>query len=385
MFQAIDDDFISCPIPSIPKDGNSEKFDFIIKMAQHGQISSDIAKLLSSAKARRDSPRTTMRHMQDLEARLVSWRESLNPMYRARAPFNVALPQGKQLFRMLFLHFSYHISIIAIHGVFCYPWDRPDFQGDKSPEIRSQIQMSTEAVGESSRQMIMGLQRLETTVTLPLWYVSLSGVCSNSSPYFYKVVHLYNVCSLLNDQIGLTENRLTFYYPLAGLVNLIIYLLKNPQSPSVAADMSLMDIVVGHFGYLEFVSSSVMMFPFPREITSYTRRLVEKANKRPSQGVGGPSTHVPSTTGASGGIGPPDIVKPNWALPLQSLDEVRFPPFPIYLPLITLSSIDMGLDNSANRVKRISSSSLRTWITCFSTWRTCFPSGPLFPRAPRLS
>lgn len=133
-----------------------------------------------------------MRHMQDLQVRLDSWRQSLDPIYRARAPFNVSLPQGKQLFRMLFLHFSYHVSMIAIHGVFCNPWDRPDFQSDKSPEIYDQIQASTEAVGEASRQIIMGLQRLETSLNLPLWYVSLHEL-------FELVISVFQL--LLNHQI----------------------------------------------------------------------------------------------------------------------------------------------------------------------------------------
>lgn len=148
-------------------------------MAQHAQISSDIAKQLNSAKAMRDTPRATMQHMQDLEYRLAAWRQSLDPAYRARAPFqNVSLPQGKQLVRMLFLHFSYHASMIAIHGVFCNPWDRADLQSAKTPEIRAQIQRSTEAVGEASRQIIIGLQRLETTATLPLWYVDPLDYCT---------------------------------------------------------------------------------------------------------------------------------------------------------------------------------------------------------------
>jgi hypothetical protein len=134
-----------------------------------------------------------LQHVQDLEARLDSWHQSLDPIYRARAPFKVSLPQGKHLFRMLFLHFSYHVSMIAIHGAFFYPWDRSELQSDKSPEIRAQIHLSTEAVGQSSRQIIMGLQRLETSVTLPLWYESL--------PELFKFVlrHLLQYRPLMTD------------------------------------------------------------------------------------------------------------------------------------------------------------------------------------------
>ena len=122
------------------------------------------------------------------------------------------------------------------------------------------------------------------------------------------------------------QNRLTFYYPLAGLVNLVIYVLKTPHSTSVAADVSLMDIVVGHFGYLEYVSSSVLVFPFPREITSYTRRVVEKAKKASSQGEG-VSTQVPDTIRLAGGDRPPEIAKQTSTLPLQAINSVSSPSY----------------------------------------------------------
>jgi hypothetical protein len=49
------------------------------------------------------------------------------------------------------------------------------------------------------------------------------------------------------------------------------------------SDLSLMDVVVGHFGYLEFASSSELVFPFAREITSYARDVVKKAKEMPEK------------------------------------------------------------------------------------------------------
>ena len=124
------------------------------------------------------------------------------------------------------------------------------------------------------------------------------------------------------------SNRLTFYYPLIGLVNLIVYVLKNPHSPSVVADVSLMDIVVGHFGYLEFISSSVLVFPFPREITSYTRRMVERANKSTPQGA----LSTPSGQAAVVAVGdrPVEAFESNWAPPIPSL--VKVSPYTLLSP-----------------------------------------------------
>lgn len=77
-----------------------------------------------------------------------------------------------------------------------------------------------------------------------------------------------------------------------GLVNLFIYILKNPLVPTVASDLSLMDVVVGHFGYLEFASSSELVFPFAREITSYARELVKRAREMPDKVLPGHDARI---------------------------------------------------------------------------------------------
>ncbi|KAJ4422236.1 hypothetical protein N0V82_003096 [Gnomoniopsis sp. IMI 355080] len=107
--------------------------------------------------------------------------------------------------------------------------------------VQAQIKKSTEAVAEASRQIITAVQGLQITSAMPLW--------------------------------------LTFFFPLVGLINLFVYILKYPLAPSVASDLSLMDVMVGHFGYLHYISSSELAFPFPREIASYARRLVNKASR----------------------------------------------------------------------------------------------------------
>lgn len=116
------------------------------------------------------------------------------------------------------------------------------------------------------------------------------------------------------------HNRLTFYYPLVGLVNLLVCVLKDPNSPSVAADVSLMDTVVGYFGYIEFVSSSTLVFPFPRDITFRMRRFIEEANKMQSQ-EGIPTQSGEMTTVPDGDL-PFDTVELNWASCMPLLADV---------------------------------------------------------------
>jgi hypothetical protein len=75
-------------------------------------------------------------------------------------------------------------------------------------------------------------------------------------------------------------SRLAFYYPFVGLINLFIYILKYPTLPSALSDVALMDVITGHFGRVEFITSAELAFPFIREITSLANKMVKKAKMR---------------------------------------------------------------------------------------------------------
>ncbi|ETS87776.1 hypothetical protein PFICI_01604 [Pestalotiopsis fici W106-1] len=243
---SIDDDYVNCPLPSSAGSSSPIFAEFLAKTVAQAQISSTVSKTLNSAKAQTEPAEKTLFNVEELSKRLGLWKESLSPVYQTQAPFKFSnLAPGMQIYHVLFLHFCYHVLVIAINGTFCYPWVRPDLHTNHSPAIREQIQKSTTAVAESSRQIILAVQRLEITSTLPVW--------------------------------------LTFYFPLVGLINLFVCIIKDPLAPTAASDLLLLDLVVGHFGYLEWMSSSELNLAFPREVASYARDLVNKAkHKTPS-------------------------------------------------------------------------------------------------------
>jgi len=55
---------------------------------------------------------------------------------------------------------------------------------------------------------------------------------------------------------------------MVGLVNIFLYILKNPSLPITAPDVATLDIVVGHFGHLEVATSSELSYPFAREVAA---------------------------------------------------------------------------------------------------------------------
>lgn len=103
---------------------------------------------------------------------------------------------------------------------------------------------------------------------------------------------------------GLTNHRLTFYYPVVGLINLFVHVLKYPALPTTQSDIVLMDIVVGHFARLEFATSGQLAFPFVRELSRLARKAVKKAQLRTQSHDG--RSRMEGLTGINSSFKPPE-------------------------------------------------------------------------------
>lgn len=66
--------------------------------------------------------------------------------------------------------------------------------------------------------------------------------------------------------------------PLTALINLFIYILQNPLSPSAESDIGLMYMMAGHFNYLEFATSD-RSFPFVPQLANMARLAVTRARE----------------------------------------------------------------------------------------------------------
>ena len=67
---------------------------------------------------------------------------------------------------------------------------------------------------------------------------------------------------------------------MVGLINLFIYILKFPALPSAQSDAALLDVITGHFGHMEFVTSSELRFSFAREAAALAHATVRKAKDK---------------------------------------------------------------------------------------------------------
>ncbi|CZR52471.1 uncharacterized protein PAC_02348 [Phialocephala subalpina] len=239
---AIDDDDISCHLPTTIPMGSGNNLEYSTYIIKHAQISSQIGKGFGTVQAYRQSPKDIVKTACDLDQQLRDWRDTLPPAVQPGNVINCSeLPANLTMMHVLYLHYAYFGSLIAVHSTFTYPWSGM-FGRDQSASLRNQINISTTIIAEASRNIILATK-------------------------------------YMNDIQAWTPVWLAFYYPVLGLINLFVHVLKHPAAPSSPSDIALMDVVAGHFARLEFASSGDFTFSLGRELSKLARMAVSKSQQ----------------------------------------------------------------------------------------------------------
>ncbi|KAJ0420293.1 hypothetical protein BJY00DRAFT_313232 [Aspergillus carlsbadensis] len=265
---AISDEDVSCEIPNKAVAGSGISVDFVTQVVQHSRIASDISRELTSFRAASQAPEVIVVKMEQQEARLRAWFQGLPPVYQ-HPPLPGAATQGQgpsdglHQYHRVFLQYCYHGSLIAIHSPFAYPWNLTGRLGPAERLLfQDQVAVSTNMVVQSSRQIILATRWFEPQGSCPTWSapmvpsfsITLTGTASAS--------------------------RLVFFYPLLGLINIFIAVLRAPLDESTAANLALAEVAAGHFGYLEYLSNNHITFPYVAEIGRLARAVVKAARER---------------------------------------------------------------------------------------------------------
>jgi hypothetical protein len=56
---------------------------------------------------------------------------------------------------VVYLHFAYYGSLIAIHSVFTYPWNLASFGSEWTLKVARQVNLSSNIVAEASRNIAL--------------------------------------------------------------------------------------------------------------------------------------------------------------------------------------------------------------------------------------
>ncbi|KAH6879562.1 fungal-specific transcription factor domain-containing protein [Thelonectria olida] len=286
---ALDDGEISCPFPrgvrlahdADPNTSATEQgadFDCFLLLAKFARICGAVSRRLYSATALDMSSAqlsgTLERLMQDLEA----WKQAIPPGIQPGIPFGrIADSKGLTRFQLLALHSSYYYIICAIYRRFT-----PMFTA-KEPASPSTTQTTIKRNIEAARAMILLTKHLDVESFTPGW--------------------------------------LSFYYPFTALTTLFAHVVTSPDNASTRNDIALMEVVVGFFGRLEYITSGETAFTKTTEFVRLARRIAdryadaarsESQRRDPRDSAAATNTAVPLATNSE-----------KDAMSLNSINELR--------------------------------------------------------------
>jgi hypothetical protein len=168
--QAIDDDDISCQIPTRIVHGSTIDIEIFTHAIKHAQIASLISKKLGSVSAFRRNTEDLFEAVRILDQQLQQWRHELPASLQignSRTPLNLSGSRNRDC--VLYLHFAYYGSLMAIHTIFTYPWIAVIFGTDSTHAFREQVSVSTETVAQAARNIILTTRHIEINVASPAW------------------------------------------------------------------------------------------------------------------------------------------------------------------------------------------------------------------------
>ena len=169
---ALDDDDISCRVPTRVIAGSAMDLDVLTAYVQHAQISSRISQRLASVKAFQQSLPVLIQTVQDLSQQLQHWRDSLPPFLQMEHDISTAeLPRNVQVLHVVKIRYLYYGSLIAIHPIFAYPWINAMFGNVQTQALRNQISISSTVVAEAAKNLILAVKYIRIDAASPQWYV----------------------------------------------------------------------------------------------------------------------------------------------------------------------------------------------------------------------
>ncbi|KAJ9616191.1 hypothetical protein H2204_013986 [Knufia peltigerae] len=236
---SIDDDDITCQLPTARPEGDSGNQDFFIACARKAQLFSLIYKRIRRLKNSTQSLQEVAATISELHNKVEGWYSSLPVSLKLDAATG-SFPSGTHPVHGLFLHFSYHASLMAIHSVLVHPWNAVplDHSQNSKEDLQNQVLSSTRIVAEASRNIIRNLKHVRVGPAAP--------------------------------------KTMAYVIPLQAMVSLFVHLLQYPEYATVDSDIALMYTVSGHLGYVEFACADVE-FQLAREMANLACMKVSMA------------------------------------------------------------------------------------------------------------
>lgn len=252
---AIDDDNISCEIPTQAPPGSTIDVQFFRHAVKAGQVVAEMGRRLCSVRALRQSPTDIIDAANDILQTTLAWRDDVGADFQTPGKsINAAsLRPNVRPLHIIYLQLLYYSSIQFTYAVFAFPWVGSILGLEKHPCFQEEAPIRAAQVAEASRMLILIAKSMDLDAAMPQWA--------------------------------------SFYFPMAGLTNLFVYILNSPDLSSssssssalLLADVALLDVAAGHFSHMEYLTASQRGSVFTREVAALARATVERAANRGQQ------------------------------------------------------------------------------------------------------
>jgi hypothetical protein len=168
----IDDDDISCALPTWAPNASSSFIECFKNIVDQAKMSSSIAKSFATVKARQRPLREKVHLVKEVNKNLRSWYKTLSPDLKISFPVDTKkIPRGLCAEHLMYLHLSYYGNLAAIHSILGHPWNLNDaqFSDQDDTVVKSQIEASSNALAEASRNIILITRSISLDAVAPVW------------------------------------------------------------------------------------------------------------------------------------------------------------------------------------------------------------------------
>ena len=168
--QRIDDDDISCELPTWAPDGNNDFLECFRLYIDQAKLTSVISKAFLTLKARRLPLIEKANLVRQVDRRLRDWYNNMPDKFKTMALAEPhTLPPGIRTEHILYLHFSYHGNLAATHSIFGHPWNVDITSDTEDRIVKDQIKMSDEALADSARNIILATRWVAIDAAAHVW------------------------------------------------------------------------------------------------------------------------------------------------------------------------------------------------------------------------
>jgi hypothetical protein len=163
------DDEINCEIPTIPSAGSSINLFYCHTLIKLAQLSSLVAKRLSTVRAFRGKPEALANAVVELDDQRRALIQSTKPIFCLDEPLDPKrLPAGMSLQQTVYLQYAYFNMTLDIHTVLTYPWSQSILGLTRNLEFQNEVEKSSQIVAQTCRDAILATKHIHLDASTPL-------------------------------------------------------------------------------------------------------------------------------------------------------------------------------------------------------------------------